>query len=246
MCEPSRPLRAKEREDIFEKKIDQRLAWAESLIDKQYRLYVWNDGKIQVLAAVDGLLITAAGMVFRNGPSTIASAVPLAIPAVPLLLSLWICLRALRSFPHSGRSQEKDDGPNLRSLKGITEHDSWKSYASKFRNSKKEQYLDHTLRQVWGMSINNEACHERMRRGVDLTILGAGLIILGLVAQPFISPAIPAIGKSSKSTQVIASPNPKPLPSLSSTLAPIKKRDVRGNGQIDSKSNSAARSKAHE
>ena len=124
MNEPSRPLRAKEREDIFEKKIDQRLAWAESLIDKQYRLYVWNDGKIQVLAAVDGLLITAAGMVFRNGPSTIASAVPLAIAAVPLLLSLWICLRALRSFPHSGRSQEKDDGPNLRSLKGITEHDS--------------------------------------------------------------------------------------------------------------------------
>jgi len=189
-----------------------RIPWLNELIDKEYRLYSWNDARVQTLATINGLLIAALSFLFRDGSKNYPSLLFLSASMLLLCAGLGVCLWFLRRFPHSNKTTE--DNPNVRSLRGISSHENWKHYEEVLRTMPAEQFFQDSARQIFGMAHNNLVFHRMMERGAWLTLVGAAFLILAAGAQTFL-PAQPNPGGGSSTgkgdaTQSAATPTEVP------------------------------------
>ncbi|WP_428150916.1 hypothetical protein [Brevundimonas sp.] len=181
--------------------VSERIPWLNDMIDKQYRLYAWNDARVQVLATINGLLITALTFLFKDGPRTTFSLACLVTALIALCAGLLICLWFLRDFPNSRRSQAPGS-PNVRSLNGITAYADWEAYETALLTMSAERYFKDSARQIYGMAINNVRCHATMRQGSILTMLGAIILVIGAALQMAPTPPATAIAPSAPSIAV--------------------------------------------
>lgn len=158
-----------------------REVWAHELVDKQYRLYTWNDGKLQVLATVNGLLVAAMGFLFRDGPNNTGSLVLLLAAICLLFFSLTICLWRIRTFPRSGRTGSAL--PNVRSVNGILSFTNWEAYRDTFMTMTRSRFVDDCIRQVYGMAYNNRRTHLITETAVWCTLLGGLALAVASATQ---------------------------------------------------------------
>lgn len=158
------------------------------LIDKQYRLYSWNDGKLQALATINGLLIATVAFLFKDGPNNLPATLALLATLTLLFGSMAICLWRIRTFPQSNRTQAP--WPNLRSINGIQKFSKWEEYRDVFVGADHTRYLNDSARQLYGMAFNNRRGHRMMEIAVWVTFVGGGALVAATGFQ-FLLPKTP-------------------------------------------------------
>ncbi len=147
------------------------------VLDKQYRLYSWNDMKTQALITTNSVLFAAVGFLFKECLRDTVAMVLLGMAVLFLGSSLMICLIQVIPRLSSGRSGSE---PNTRSLRGITLFKTFQDYCTAFRSSTRDTIITDTLRQVYGMANNNRRSMKITKAGVILTLFGV-VMILGAI-----------------------------------------------------------------
>ncbi len=146
------------------------------IIDKQYRSYVWNDGKIQALVTIDTALIAGILLVLQTLKIiNVFVFILLALSFIFLLISFLVCL--IHAIPriHSGVGNQA----NLRTMVGINRF-SKEEYNSKILELDLAEMLRMNCWQITGMCKNNMRSHELIKFGVIFTIIGVLFFASGL------------------------------------------------------------------
>jgi len=144
------------------------------IIDKQYRSYVWNDGKVQALVTIDTALIAGILLILQLFPhiSTFGFVV-LASAFLFFLSSFLVCLIHAVPRIHSGIGQSG----NLRTMVGISKHNKH-TYHEAIAGINLHDVLRMNCWQIVGMCTNNLRSHKLITWGVALTL--AGVLVLGI------------------------------------------------------------------
>lgn len=146
------------------------------IIDKQYRSYIWNDGKVQALVTMDTALIAGILLILQTfNQVPFWTFIPLAFSFLFLLSSFLFCLVHAIPKIHSGIGNED----NLRTMVGITCLEKEK-YHEKVTALNLEDMVRMNCWQISGMCKNNLRSHQLIRRGVRLTISGVVAIVIAL------------------------------------------------------------------
>lgn len=152
------------------------------IIDKQYRSYLWNDGKVQALVTIDTALIAGILLILQTYKSvSLLALILLGISFIVLLSSFLICLVHAIPRMNSGIGNEN----NLRTMVGITQYEK-EEYHRQIISSDLSNMVRMNCNQISGMCKNNLRSHSLIRAGVQLTI--AGVIIIGIALPIIILP----------------------------------------------------------
>lgn len=200
--------------------------WIGELIDKQYRLYVWNDGKLQALATINGLLLATVAFLFKDGANNNSATYALIVTLGLLFLSMVICLWRTRTFPQSNRSAAR--WANLRSINGILSFTSWEEYRDEFVGADPKRYLNDSARQLYGMAFNNRRAHSTMEVAVWFTLAGGVALITATGAQFLFPRDMP-----NSSTHVVTSGQGRP--NIEVHGAPNSPVSIEGNNNTGSR-----------
>jgi hypothetical protein len=144
-------------------------------VDRQYKLYAWNDTKTICLITANSLLFTAVSFLYRECLRETLALLFLGAAALCFGISLTFCL--LQVFPRL-TSRQTGSEPNVRSLRGINLFGSWTAYLDAVKKLKEEDFLKDTARQAYGMAMNNLRSIAIIKRGVIFTVLGLVLMLL--------------------------------------------------------------------
>jgi len=209
------------------------LDFATDILDKQYRSYVWNDGKVQSLVTIDTALIAGVLVILQIFQrANIVALFFLACAFLSLIASFIVCLSHSIPRLNSGIGNEV----NLRSMIGIVRLDK-DEYLSKLMGLDLANMIKMTSWQISGMSRNNLRSHNLIQRGVILTSIG---VLAIAVAVPIIAvtnwtsinvlttqitslPPTPSITNSltlSSTTQQSPTPSVSPFTPTEATLMP--------------------------
>lgn len=171
---------------------DWQLEAAIDVLDKQYRLYSWNDQKTATLITANSVLVATIGFLFstvtKDSWALLFAIVALVLLAISLILSL-------AQVAPQGSSGKSGRLANLRSLRGIASFDNWQAYHQACRTMTKNEFYRDCIRQVYGMTVNNDESRDKTRRGVHMTLVAIGFIIFAAVkvSVPSLPPFIAAI-----------------------------------------------------
>ena len=171
--------------------VDVRLAQALDILDKQYRLYSWNDAKALSLITTDSVLFAAVGFLFAACLSDNLALLLLGLALLLLSLSLFVVLRQVIPQGSSGKSGE---AANIRSLRGICSFPNWTTYRDRFCDYTTDQFAEDAIRQAYGMADNNDQSRKTISRGVALTLAGIVALICAATAAALSARDIHLIG----------------------------------------------------
>ena len=160
-------------------------------MDKQYRLYTWNDAKTQALITTNSLLFAAIGFLFKECLKDTLAILLIGLAVLFLALSLIISLKQVIPRITSGKS---GDGSNTRSLRGISLFKTWADYYGAFMLTTKSTILTDTVRQIYGMADNNLRSARIIKSGVYLTTAGVILILCAIYVSAFAARGHHALG----------------------------------------------------
>ncbi len=202
-------------------KLDLVFGFTNDIIDKQYRSYVWNDGKVQALVTIDTGLIAGLLLIVQIFTHIeIISWCLLALSFILLLVSFLVCLVHAVPRIHSGIGNQE----NLRTMVGITRF-SKEEYHTRVAATNLPEIVRMNCWQIAGMCKNNLRSHKLIRFGAGLTI--AGVIALGM--------ALPIIVYSDRSSRVMTPSKPQTTLTASPPVAgaPVQSSQ---SGRSDQKS----------
>ncbi len=159
------------------------LEFTTDIIDKQYRSYVWNDGKVQALVTIDTALIAGILLILQvfSHVSTFAF-ILLGCSFVCLLISSLVCLVHAVPKIDSGVGNQS----NLRTMVGISPL-SKQQYHEAMLSQSLDKMIEMNCWQITGMCKNNMRSHHLIRRGVRLTISGVLALAVALLIIVFSS-----------------------------------------------------------
>jgi hypothetical protein len=178
--------------------------WALDVLDKQYRLYSWNDQKTHSLITANAFLFAAVGFTYDRHASDVMVLLFQLLAVAMLAASALFCVTHLVPYWRSGKSGRES---NIRSLRGIGEFPNWQSYAQTFAGVDRNRFVTDCLRQVYGMSRNSWRSRTLVTRGVALTMVGVICLVLILVAQAVSARGVHLLGEwSMVSTATAARP----------------------------------------
>jgi|GEM_PF-7074039 len=149
-------------------------------LDKQYRLYPWNDAKTQGLITTNSVLFAVIGFLYTNCLQDTLATVLLLLGTIFVGLSLVVCLIHVIPRISSGKTGNE---PNTRSLRGIGLYKTFEDYREAFLLTTKTSDLADTVRQIYGMANNNLRSARIIKRGVQFTLCGIALILCALYAS---------------------------------------------------------------
>lgn len=207
-----------------------RLAQSLDILDKQYRLYSWNDAKALSLITTDSVLFAAVGFLFAACLPDVLALLLLGAALILLSLSLFVVLRQVVPQGSSGKSGES---ANVRSLRGICSFNDWESYRDHFCSFSEEQFAEDAIRQAYGMANNNDKSRSTIRRGVTLTALGIVALVSAAGAAALSARGVHALGswtppavqtQSAPRMEETASGGPTPL---TAAPEPVTREDAR-------------------
>lgn len=167
--------------------------WAIEILDKQYRLYTWNDGKMLALITINAILFAAIGFLFRGSLSDALVLTLTLFAATSISVSVILCL--WHAIPRI-RSGLAGDDPNPRSLFGITNHfKTWQSYYDGFLKLDRNTLFRHSVRQIYGMAKNNIRSWRLLNSAAMFTMVGVTAILLSMIAAAFSVRGIHPLGE---------------------------------------------------
>jgi hypothetical protein len=166
---------------------------ATDILDKQYRLYSWNDSKSLTLITTNSVLLAGIGFIFKECLADSFALLTIALALILVGTSLFVSLRQVNPQGSSGKTKGKR--PNIRALSGIATFKSWESYEKALYESDEGQVFTDTVRQVYGMAYNNDISRKTIARGVWLTRAGILLIWLSVVGVVLSARDIHPLGK---------------------------------------------------
>lgn len=148
------------------------------VLDKQYRLYSWNDAKSLSLITTNSVLLAAIGFLFKECLPDTFSLLAILMALVLVASSLYFSLKQVIPQGSSGKSGLT---PNVRALSGITKFETWESYHTRLLEMDEEESFECAARQIYGMALNNDVSRRTTTRGVRLTLFGILFIVLSTV-----------------------------------------------------------------
>lgn len=161
--------------------IKQAFDFTVDIIDKQYRSYVWNDGKVQALVTIDAALIAGILLILQIfNQVSLLSLILLAVSSVFLLCSLLICLEHAIPRMNSGIGNED----NLRTMIGIARIGK-EEYHKKITSLNLDDMVRMNCYQIAGMCKNNLKSHSLIKIAVRLTMIGVLVIGIALAIIVF-------------------------------------------------------------
>jgi len=201
-------------------------ALASEVVDKQYRLYTWNDAKVQALVTTNAALFAAVGFLYRECLRDALALYCLGTATAFLGASLIMCLVHVVPRITSGKT---GNDPNTRTLRGIGLYKQWEDYRDAFRTSTKDGVLTDTIRQIYGMAANNLRSARIVTIGVRLTIGGVIMVLAALSTSAFAARGYHLLGTwqidAQATNSVISSsaaiPDPSSVPVTSGAPATI-------------------------
>lgn len=168
-----------ERDELSDSRLKLHYDFTVGIIDKQYRSYVWNDGKVQALVTIDTALIAGLLLILQvfDTVNTLAF-VLIGFSFIFLLTSFFVCLIHAVPRMHSGIGNQE----NLRTIIGIVNLKK-EEYHAKIRQLDLAEIIKMNCWQIAGMSKNNMRSHKLIRFGAIQTIIG---VLLFSTALPII------------------------------------------------------------
>jgi hypothetical protein len=194
---------------------------APDLVDKQYRLYTWNDTKTQGLITTNSVLFAVIGFLYADCLQDTLATVLLALGTCFVGVSLVVCLIHVIPRISSGKTGIE---PNTRSLRGIGLYKKFEDYRDAFLLTTKTSILADTIRQIYGMADNNLRSARIIKRGVQLTLSGIALILCALYVSTLGARGHHAFGVwqiNSTAGSVAQAPHSSTSPSQPSSTAPV-------------------------
>jgi hypothetical protein len=162
---------------LIEPLLPWKLSAAQEVLDKQYRLYSWNDAKSTSLITANSVLLAAIGFLF---PSVQTSIFPLVLLIFAMgLVSASLIFTLLQVVPQ-GSSGKSGTTKNIRSMRGILSFSSWEDYHKAARDQTEEAFYEDCNRQIFGMTINNDASRRKTTWGVRVTILAVVMLMISV------------------------------------------------------------------
>ena len=175
--------------------LDTLLNFTSDIIDKQYRSYIWSDGKVHALVTIDVALI--AGILLIIQRFEVVSVLVFGLLICSFLfftISVLICL--VHAIPRM--NSRIGNEANLRTIIGISCFKK-EEYHKEIKNLDLEKMIEMNCWQISGMVRNNLRSHKLIKIGVWLTIFGVLTIALALVIiiflQMFPPPESPFTGQ---------------------------------------------------
>lgn len=168
-----------------------RLAQALDVLDKQYRLYSWNDAKSLSLITTNSVLFAAIGFLFAAClPDALAM---LFMGCALFFISLSLVTVLLQVIPQ-GSSGKSGVAANVRSLRGICSFDDWQAYHDHFCTYSDEQFAEDAIRQAYGMANNNDKSRGTVQSGVTLTLFGIIFLFAAAVTAALSARGVHVLG----------------------------------------------------
>lgn len=158
---------------------DFRLNAVESILDKQYRSYNWNNTKMLTLLTVDSLLATGIFIGFNPNYSLLFQ-VLLFLAFMSLVFSLVKCLH--HSIPQVSSNTIGDY--NLRTMVGIS-NIGIDEYHKNVCELDQDRLIELTCHQISGMARINMASHETIRQGVLATLVSVLIMTVAFAYHIF-------------------------------------------------------------
>lgn len=168
------------------------LALANDIVDKQYRLYSWNDAKTLSLITTNSVLFAAVGFLFKDCLSDALALICISLAFAFLGTSLYFSLAQVIPQQSSGKTGAD---PNVRSLRGILTFKSHSEYHQYFEKQTTQTVLRDATRQIYGMAHNNDESRKTTTKGVRLTLIGVIFIMLAAASTALSSRDINLLGK---------------------------------------------------
>jgi len=182
--------------NILHAKQNEQMAFTLDIVDKQYRSYIWNDGKVQAMATIDAALLAAIFIVIQVFKNITGWAVFfLSSSFILLAVSLIISLR--HAIPKLDSGVGNQD--NLRSIIGIVELEK-QDYHKAILNLSKDEMISMNCHQISGMARN---CLESQKIIKKSVMLKSFSILLLIVAVTSIFLTAPNYTESFKSKAII-------------------------------------------
>jgi hypothetical protein len=167
---------AREGENEFLEKV------SNDILDKQYRLYVWNDTKAVALITANSVLFAAMGFLYKEClRETLAF---LFLSGAMLLIGTSLAISLVHVIPRLTSGQTGRE-PNIRSLRGMKLFENWRDYYEAFSIIRRDDVLKDTVRQIYGMGKNNRRSILIIKTGVIITLLG----MCAMISAAFVSGA---------------------------------------------------------
>lgn len=152
------------------------------ILEKQYRNYTWNDGKVYALATLDSFLFAAGFVLYDKVTSVPFGSTVLLLAITFLCASVLCCCKHCVPILRSGKSGRND---NLRALTGITTFTSWESYRDAVLHLDSRSMLELTCRQIYGMAHNNSKSHNILYIAAHCTMAGVILLFVAVIIAKY-------------------------------------------------------------
>lgn len=166
-----------DQKNIASSNLETLLNFTSDIIDKQYRSYIWSDGKVQALVTIDVALIAGILLIIRS--FDIVSFLVFGLLICSFLfftISVLICL--VHAIPRM--NSRIGNEANLRTIIGISCFKK-EEYHKEIKNLDLEKMIEMNCWQISGMVRNNLRSHKLIKIGVLLTIVGVITIATALI-----------------------------------------------------------------
>lgn len=140
------------------------------IVDKQYRLYAWNDSKTLSLITTDSILLATIGFIFQHCLQDTFSIIAILIAFILISISLYFSLRQV--IPQGSSGKSIGDKPNIRALSGILSYNKWEDYYAVLKKVDRNFISEINARQIYGMAYNSDVSRKIIKKGIIYTLVG--------------------------------------------------------------------------
>lgn len=199
---------------------------ATDILDKQYRLYSWNDSKSLSLITTNSVLLAAIGFLFKECLPDAFALLMIMTALVLVALSLYFSLKQVIPQGSSGKSGAE---PNVRALRSITQFKNWESYYTTLLEIDEDESFRCAARQIYGMSLNNDISRKTTTKGVRLTLFGILFILLSTLGVALSARDFHALGTWVKPVPQVS----QPIDRTTGIAVPVEQLPSVSGGQVN-------------
>lgn len=166
--------------------------FANDIIDKQYRIYSWYDGKTSSLITTNSILLAAIGFLFKECLTDVLSLTSIILSFTFIGISLFYSLRQVIPQGSSGKTVGL---PNIRSMTGISSFENWEDYHNRLKEIDQKFLFEVSARTIYGMTCNSCDSRKTILKGIYLTMVGIVFILLTFASVTLASIDIHILGR---------------------------------------------------
>ena len=149
------------------KNILDKIEYFEGIVSKQLDLYIWCEEKVNTLATINAIMLTAATFFVEYTESNVSTQadgvsyigvhfklIMILIMVLPIFISLAITLFHVIPKMRSRNFVSPKDNPIHRSVVGIRSFETWQKYKNYLDKLTEDNIYEQIVRQIYGMNKN--------------------------------------------------------------------------------------------